>query len=118
MPRAGELSQTALAGMVCFARGERKVFNALCLRILHGQGYRHIGRQLGVADTTVRDWCRGYANAARDYCTLAGVSETEFASGGGESGGQGQRQAHHRDTEAPRESGEAEGTTAAAAAAA
>lgn len=108
MPRAGELSQAALAGMVCFARGERKVFNALCLRILHGRGFRQIGRELGVADTTVREWCRGYTNAARDYCQLAGITETEFASGS-------QRQASRGGAESAEEAG-GQGREAAAAA--
>lgn len=78
MCSSANLSQTAKAAMCGFARGDTRVFNVLSLRFVHNQSLRRIAGSVGVSKNTVKRWCDEYASAAKDFCTLEGISPTEF----------------------------------------
>lgn len=77
----GQVSLAGRAGMIFFARGDRRIQKALSLRYMHGRGYRAIGRELGVNHVTVRNWCEAFAAAGKDVCRLEGITPEDFASG-------------------------------------
>lgn len=69
----GGISDLAMAGMICYARGERRIANALSLHFVHGMSYRRVGREVGASHKAVRAWALGYAATLNDYCRLRGV---------------------------------------------
>lgn len=69
------------AGMIFFARGDKRIQRALALKYMHGQTYRAIGREIGVNHVTVRNWCESFAAAGKDVCRLEGITAEGLAQG-------------------------------------